>query len=144
MNVRAEPSTDAPVVRKLSAGDSVSIETEEAANNWAKIGEGEYVFMDVLSSESPKDRSSRQQYEAQLVCERAVEKSAKYSFEWTDGLLEPKFSRFGTNDKGQVAVQGDKIKMQNGFGAWQNQTYTCWYDPDTHALVSVDIQAGIL
>lgn len=51
------------------------------------------------------------------VCQRQVEKLAKYSFEWTDKTLETKFSHFRWMDKskGYLTYIGDKIKFQNGL-----------------------------
>jgi hypothetical protein len=36
------------------------------------------------------------------------------------------------------------IKFQNGFGAWQFQTYFCDFDPDTSKVVGVDVRPGRL
>nr|VFK35242.1 MAG: protein of unknown function (DUF4875) [Candidatus Kentron sp. MB]VFK77195.1 MAG: protein of unknown function (DUF4875) [Candidatus Kentron sp. MB] len=60
---------------------------------------------------------------ASVYCDDYVEKLAKYSHEWTDGMLEPKFSHFRWKDKSKdyITYIGDKIKFQNGFGAWQNE-----------------------
>ena len=79
-------------------------------------------------------------------CKEPVEKSAKFDFEWTDGLLEPKFSHFRWKDKGSgiVTVFGDKIKMQNGFGAWEHMLYSCDVNPETEQVSGFTIQPGRL
>ena len=79
---------------------------------------------------------------ATIACEPVIEAQAKYDYEWTDGWLDSKFDRFGWKDKpnGVLAFRGDKIKFQNGFGAWQHMTYWCVYDPDTKSANLISIQ----
>ncbi len=79
---------------------------------------------------------------ATFACSRLVERLAKFDFEWTDGWTEPKFSHFRWRDieAGMVTVIGDKIKMQNGFGAWSHMIYECDIDPvSKKALATNDI-----
>jgi len=81
---------------------------------------------------------------ASFACRPYVERLAKYQFEWTDGWLDTKFSHFRWKNKakGQVTYVGDKIKFQNGFGAWQFATYTCDYDPVADVVLNVDAAPG--
>jgi len=74
-------------------------------------------------------------------CKNHVERLAKYSYEWTDGIFEPKFSHFRwkNQEAGIITYIGDKIKFQNGFGAWQNYVYEC--DFDTNAKIPVSVKA---
>ncbi len=67
---------------------------------------------------------------AGLKCPREIEKLAKGEVKWTDGTLEPKFSRFRWKDEkaGIVTHIGDKVQFQNGFGAFVNVIYTCDLD----------------
>lgn len=60
-------------------------------------------------------------------CSSAIEKLAKYQSTWTDAWYEPKFSHFrwASASKNQITLIGDKIKFQNGFGAWQFHIYEC-------------------
>ena len=83
---------------------------------------------------------------AAVRCDSYVEKLAKYSHKWTDGILEPKFSRFRWKDqaKGVVTFIGDKIQFQNGFGAWQNYIYECDYDPSSEQVLDVRAREGRL
>jgi hypothetical protein len=71
---------------------------------------------------------------------------AKNNFEWTDGLLEPKFShyRWKNQDAGEVTYIGDKIKFQNGFGAWTYHTYECDLDASGETVLAVRAQPGRL
>jgi hypothetical protein len=65
-----------------------------------------------------------------FYCQKSVEKLAKFDFEWTDGWLDTKFPSYLTKTQrpGVVVLVGDKIKFQNGFGAWQKVKYYCAYD----------------
>lgn len=83
---------------------------------------------------------------AGVYCAEYVEKLAKYSHEWTDGMLELKFShyRWKDIDKGVITHVGDKIKFQNGFGAWENYIYECDYDPINKTVLDVRAKPGKL
>jgi uncharacterized protein YgiM (DUF1202 family) len=81
---------------------------------------------------------------AAVYCPREVEKLAKYQAEWTDGILEPKFSHYRWKDKGTgiITYIGDKVKFQNGFGAWQVYTYECDVDTINETPLYVRAQPG--
>lgn len=83
---------------------------------------------------------------AGIRCKRPIERAASYSFEWTDKWYEPKVSHFGWKNKeaGLVTFIGDKVKFQNGFGAWQNMIYECDYDPGKEQVLDVRIREGRL
>jgi hypothetical protein len=83
---------------------------------------------------------------ATIECEPAIERLAKWQARWVDGALEPKFSRYGWSDKSKKFIRygGDKLQLQNGFGAWQNHIYTCDYDPFSRAVLAVDAIPGKL
>ena len=80
------------------------------------------------------------------ACRDAIERHAKYQFEWTDGLFGSKFSRFSWKNKSDLTLiyVGDKIQFQNGFGAWQNMQYRCDYDPVNKKMLSVFVSEGRL
>lgn len=81
---------------------------------------------------------------ASVTCAPQIEKLAKYDFEWTGSSYSPRLSRFKWKDmeKGTLSYFGDAIKFQNGFGAWQNYTYQCDYDPDTETVLFVRATPG--
>ena len=77
---------------------------------------------------------------ATFACQPLIEELAKYDYEWTDGWLGAKLERFRWQDRkaGTLSYTGNKIKFQNGFGAWQRVTYWCHYDPAAgNATVSI-------
>jgi len=81
---------------------------------------------------------------ASRKCRELVEKHAKYQFEWTDGALESKFPLFAWKDESRRTLSyfGDRIKFQNGFGAWQFMKYQCDYDPATETVLGVSVAPG--
>ncbi|GFM67858.1 hypothetical protein K5D34_21170 [Pseudomonas cichorii] len=83
---------------------------------------------------------------AAVFCKTPIEKLAQYDVKWTDGVLEPKFSRYKWADKerGVITFFGDKIQYQNGFGAFQNHIYSCDYNTLTEQVVKVNAQPGRL
>lgn len=88
----------------------------------------------------------RHSLRATFAAEKLIEKHAKYDFQWTDGWLEPKVSRMRWLDKNKLTLMyfGDKIKFQNGFGAWQNMIYRIDFDPINEKLLGINIQPGRL
>lgn len=81
---------------------------------------------------------------AGVYCTDHIEKLAKNSAKWTDGALEPKFSRFRWKDKeaGIVTHLGDKVQFQNGFGAYINMIYSCDLDMKQGQGVVVGVDAA--
>ncbi len=75
---------------------------------------------------------------------RFIERMARYDYEWTDGFLDVKFSHYRWKDieNGIVTVIGDKIKFQNGFGAWSNMIYECDVNPATETVLDVRMSEG--
>ncbi|MBX8575642.1 hypothetical protein [Pseudomonas cichorii] len=83
---------------------------------------------------------------ASVFCKTPIEKMAQYDFKWTDGMLEPKFTRqkWADKDRGVITYFGDKIQFQNGFGAFQNHMYSCDYNTLTEQVVKVNAHPGRL
>lgn len=83
---------------------------------------------------------------AATYCPDQIERLAKWDHEWTDGMLELKFSHYRWKDQkaGIVDFIGDKLKMQNGFGAWQNVIYVCTFSTDPEVVLEVSAEPGRL
>lgn len=81
---------------------------------------------------------------AGIYCVAPVERLAKNSVQWTDGALEPKFSRFRWSDASQrsVTMVGDKAQFQNGFGAYINVVYECDINVETRKVEDVRVREG--
>ena len=79
-------------------------------------------------------------------CQDPIEKLAKNRAEWTDSHWHLKFNRFRWKDErqGVITYIGDKIKFQNGFGAWIFHTYECDYDTQNEMTLAVRAQPGRL
>ena len=83
---------------------------------------------------------------AEVLCTGPVERLAKNNFEWTDGFLGQTFDhyRWKNQDAGEVTPLGDKIRFQNGFGAWTYYTYECDLDASGQAVLAVRASPGML
>jgi len=83
---------------------------------------------------------------ASVYCRQPIERLAKYQAEWTDKWYEPKFSRlrWDNKERGTITFIGDKIKFQNGFGAWQPMIYSCTFDGSSNTVISVNAFEGRL
>ena len=76
-------------------------------------------------------------------CKPLVERSAKYDFEWIDGMLDPAFTHARLNGKkNQLTFIGDKVKFTNGFNAKTPMTYSCTMDLNTKKIVDFSIKEG--
>ncbi len=74
-------------------------------------------------------------------CKKAIESMARYDYDWTTGFLESAFYLTSdVNAEGRVTRWGNKVKFQNGFGAWSRGSYWCTYDLDTKRVVDVEVQ----
>ena len=90
-----------------------------------------------------KEIAEKHLAEANTYCANRVERLGKYDFEWTDGWLELKFSRYlPSENPGVIIYMGDKIKFQNGFGAWQPHIYVCEFDTRTNTVLDVSATPG--
>ena len=77
---------------------------------------------------------------AAIACVPKIERFAKFVPRWNDASYEPKFSRYLWKDQaaGVVTYLGDKLELQNGFGAWQRYAYHC--DFDTSRKTALDVR----
>lgn len=92
-----------------------------------------------------KELAEKHLAEANTYCANRVERLAQYDFEWTDGWLELKFPRYLPSEKpGVIIYVGDKIKFQNGFGAWQPHIYVCEFNTTTNAVIDASASPGRL
>lgn len=80
---------------------------------------------------------------ASFKCVDDVERLAKHSVKWTDGMLDAKFSHFRWGaGKNSVTVIGDKAQFQNGFGAYTNVVYECDLSLDGETVLDVRVREG--
>lgn len=81
---------------------------------------------------------------AGLKCKEPIERLASYGVKWTDGALEPKMRSYKWADRsrGTVTYLGDRLQMQNAYGAWQNVVYECDYDIERNTVVDVRARPG--
>jgi hypothetical protein len=79
--------------------------------------------------------------QATFKCKKPIEDSAKNNFEWFDSWSETKFNAYITKtpSPGVLIMVGDKIKFQNGFGAWTIMKYTCTYDTNNDKVLGVNV-----
>ena len=84
------------------------------------------------------------------ICPTFIEHQARYTFRWTDHWYDGKFAPGETwhgkdgKTRGLIDYIGDKIELQNGFGAWQNYIYICTFDINRRDLVDVELRPGRL
>lgn len=83
---------------------------------------------------------------ASVKCRAPIERLAKNSFQWTDSVLEPRFSRYRWKDDrtGELTYIGDHVKFQNDFGAWIFYSYECDISASGDAVTDVRAKPGRL
>lgn len=83
-------------------------------------------------------------FEASPACAKRIERLARYDVEWTDGWLEPLLTRMKWRDDDHTVITffGDKVKFQNGFGAWQPHVYRCDFNIFSRQVVDVSAAPG--
>jgi hypothetical protein len=84
--------------------------------------------------------------EAGQKCQDQIERRAKFSAEWTHSGFDGIFRQYQWANKNArtLTLSGDKVKFQNGFGAWQIMSYRCDYDPAKGAVLDVRVSEGRL
>ncbi|MDE0247849.1 MAG: hypothetical protein OXO56_07960 [Gammaproteobacteria bacterium] len=70
-------------------------------------------------------------YLANLLCRQLVERSAAYSFRWTDSFLggTRKFWQSGDFNPEGMEFLGDAVEFQTAGGAWARYRYVCTVVP---------------
>ncbi len=70
--------------------------------------------------------------DAMTRCQTAIENQARYKFEWMDGWLLWTARAFddirADTGKKLIYLMGNRIKFQNGFGAFQRMQYVCVFN----------------
>lgn len=81
---------------------------------------------------------------ASAICSNIIERLAKNDFLWIDKLTEQKFSDYRWKDKkkGTITYSGDRIKFQNGFGAWIIHSYECDWDTQNNIAINARAKPG--
>jgi hypothetical protein len=119
--------------------DEAQTEREEAARLAEEERENKKKAADcLLSVECIWDD---QRIEIAVECRAALESLAKWDHEWIDNWMEPPFAPAGwaSKENGTIRVWGNKLKLQNGFGAWKQVAYFCAYDPKTKKAVDASV-----
>lgn len=137
---------EADRIAKLEAAKAAAakqLEAEKEAANQAQLA-AEQLKKDEACRRELTCWGEKAGLSVSVLCEDFIERFAKYDFEWTDGILEPKFShyRWRDIDAGIVTILGDKIKFQNGFGAWTYMTYECDVNPANNQISDVRVKEG--
>ncbi len=89
---------------------------------------------------------NRHLVDASGPCKLAIERQARFAIKWTDDWLEPKFlpARWRAINDGHITYRGDKLQMQNVFGAWEHVIYECDFDTTSRAVLDVRARPGRL
>ena len=107
--------------------------------------------------EAIRDWGADHQSAAKVRCDDHIEQRAQYDFEWTQGWGGRIFSQWIAHDPENpsymfppitestiLVYSGDKIRFQNGFGAFRNYTYDCYYHPESETVIKVTVSPGKL
>jgi hypothetical protein len=137
------------VVAAIIAGGLWANRTAEPLPNTTNAERADYnpdAAADAACNQDLQCWGERHAIDAEVRCVDRVEAIAQYAARWTDGILEPKFSRFAWQDEiaSTLTYIGDTIEFQNGFGAWQPHVYECDFDPRSSFVIAVRARPGRL
>ena len=138
------PLLTGPQEPYFKKGESADFKIERIGQKSSDSIANPEVFSRSICQDDLRYWAEKHSFKASHQCQKAVERIAKYDFEWTVGWLDSKFSHYRWKDRkrGVVTYIGDKLKLQNGFGAWQNYVYSCDFLPSADGSGTVlDIQA---
>ncbi|MEJ1933764.1 hypothetical protein WDZ92_26480, partial [Nostoc sp. NIES-2111] len=84
---------------------------------------------------------STHESDARRQCKPAIEAYARFDYDWTDGFGGPEtfFSSYVDRSAGTIRFAGNQIKLQNGFGVWQQYRYECLYNYRSGRVVNVTL-----
>jgi len=87
-----------------------------------------------------------QSKDADRACLPAIEKLTQYEFKWDEKVSESKFAEYRWHNKGgrTLTFLGDKLLLQNIYGAFVRMTYECDYDPLDSKVLAVRLYPGRL
>ena len=142
-----EPPPPTPEELAAQAAEAERQRTEQAAEERRKAAEER---REAAEEVAEKLQSLGEDYihAAAVRCEDHIEQLAKYDFEWTTRWGERIFSWYTWSDLGTdgatIKYMGDKIRFQNGFGAFSHYTYTCHYDTEEETIIHVSATQGRL
>lgn len=91
-------------------------------------------------SEDVKCFADKARSDALIPCKHSIESRARYDFEWTDSLFGKPLFEFDYMwgiPPNVVVYYGSALKAQNGFGAWKEMYYQCWYNVRTSQIERV-------
>lgn len=92
------------------------------------------------NSEDVKCFADKARADALIPCKHSIESRARYDYEWTDSLFGKPLFEFDYMwgiPPNVVVYYGDAMRAQNGFGAWKEMYYQCWYNVRTSQIERV-------
>lgn len=83
---------------------------------------------------------------AAWACTAPIERMAKYEHRWTGAISRAEFShhQWASRHPQVIRYMGDRLQLQNGFGAWRNYVYECDYRLRDGAVVDARAWPGKL
>ncbi|MCM1512591.1 MAG: hypothetical protein NC112_05730 [Oxalobacter formigenes] len=128
---------------KVEYGCTIDSVYQTVMSGWALVRDKDTVTDIVMCKEDPACMAKKYQpvfdADCRTLIESLAEKSARYEYKIEYGLLTSPYSRVKFTDKKKSILElyGNKIKFQNGFGAWQKVGYTCRFDIDKKKVTGV-------
>jgi hypothetical protein len=82
--------------------------------------------------------------DAQSACAEAVERTVTFGIRWESGFFEDKFSstEWWYMEQGVVVLTGEKVRLENQYGAWGKGHYWCNYDVPNAKVIGAGAQIG--
>jgi len=80
--------------------------------------------------------------EARAACIDGLERMAIYRHKWTDNWHEDRIIGYKWKDESKTIMQGigNKLEIENGFGAWQQVAYACEVNAADSRLINIIVE----
>lgn len=128
---------------KVEYGCIIDSVYQNVMSGWALVRDKDTVTDIAVCKQDPACMAKKYQpvfdADCRTLIEALAEKSARYEYKIEYGLLTSPYSRvkFADKKKSILELYGNKIKFQNGFGAWQKVGYVCRFDINKKQVTGV-------
>ena len=78
-----------------------------------------------------------------VACTQAIESIPQFASRWTNSLLESKWNQVAVVGD-RLVFGGDRLEVQNPFGAWVRHSYICDFNVSTEEADAVLLPKGAI
>ncbi len=126
--------------------ERIELQRETAAARQAEL-DRQQAYRDAACRQSVTCFGNQHILDAHIACRSGIEAAARYGYRWIVPFGENRFTYVEWRNEETMEgliFSGDQVEFQNGYGAWQRHTYSCYYSPDTDSALVLAVNPGRL